>query len=181
MKQNSLEGEILLSNPMLTTLLIVSIVSLVLILRYGILHGWRADKPSIKDWDVRKHQVNLEILRALLDRDDLRYVRTSLSPKEFRVLQRKRICIALRMLDLVQENSNLLVRALVLTERKCAPALGREMDEFVNSLLQLRLNLIRAKIFLYLQWVSPSLPAFSARYQKLVESFILRKTQLKMP
>lgn len=165
-----------LYRPMVTTLLTFSIVSLVLILRYAVVRGWRSDKLSIQDWEHRKHEVDLEIFRAILDRDDLRYLRTSLSPREFQALQRKRIRIALRILRLVQENADLLTGVLGLTELKCVPAaLEQESDEFANGVMQLRLNLIRAKISLYLEWVfpfwAPSLPALSAQYQRLVQSF----------
>ena len=160
---------------MVTTLLTFSIVSLALILRYAVVRGVRSEL-SIQDWEHRKHEVDLEIFRAILDRDDLRYLRTSLSPREFHALQRKRIRIALRILRLVQENADLLMGVLGITELKCVPtALELESDEFVNGVMQLRLNLIRARISLCLQWVfpfwTPSLPALSVQYQRLVQSF----------
>lgn len=160
---------------MLTTLVTISIVSLALILRFGVLRAWRADRISIKDWEKRKREIDVEIFRTLLDREDLRYLRTSLSPREFQVLRRKRIRIALRMLRRVQENADLLMGVLGLIDLKSAPALEQKLDEFANSVAQLRLNLIRANICLYVQWVFPSwvpsLPAFGVQYENVVQSF----------
>lgn len=161
---------------MLTTLLMFSVVSFALILGCALLRCRRAETPSVYEWEQRRHQVDVEIFRALLDRDDCQYLRKSLPPREFQSVQRKRIRVALRMLRMVEEDAVLLTQIGKLDGLDCDPLCRQEANELVASAIQLRLNLLRVRFCLCVQWLYPSwtysLPAFATQYENLCDSLI---------
>lgn len=137
---------------MASALIIFLVVSLALILALSV-SGGRAEQLNIQDWEARKQAIDVEILRALLDRDDWRYLRKSLSPREFQVFQRKRIRLGLRILRLVERNADLLMelgRLGRLGRLNGDPVRRQQADELVAGIIQLRLNLLRRG-----QWLFP--------------------------
>jgi hypothetical protein len=61
-----------------------------------------------------------------------------------------------------------------LAKMKSDLAMAAKIDEMIAIALQLRLNLLLARLCLYLKWVFPSwtmsLPSFDVRYQHLLQS-----------
>jgi hypothetical protein len=161
---------------MLTALLIFSVVSFALILRCALLHGRRAETLSVHEWKDRRHQIDVETFRALLDRDDCQYLRKSLSPREFQAFQRTRIRLALRMLRMVEENADLLTQIGRLGRLDGDPLRRQQADKLVAAAIQFRLNLLRVRFCLCMQWLYPSwtlsLRAFAMQYEHLWDSLI---------
>lgn len=154
---------------MASILTIVAVASMALILILSRRRGKNVQMGTIHDWRVLRQAIDVEILHALLDQDDCRYVRESLPPREFRVFQRKRIRLALRILLSVERNAASqmeFVRAANLSDN---PKLRQEANDLETGFIQLRLNLLRARYYLYLQWLFPALTppfvAFATRYQ----------------
>ena len=161
---------------LLTLLILLSVVSLVLILALSLSTHRRAEMVSVEDWEDRTHEIDIEVFRALIDRDDWRYLRDSLSPGEFQVFQRKRVLVALRMLRLVEKNADLLMELVRNAKENADPVRRQQADELLAGAIQLRLNLLPVRFCLLLQWLFPSrallLPVFATRYQHLWGSFI---------
>jgi len=160
---------------MLPTLLVLSsVVSFAVILRCSLLRGGRTEILDIKDWEEKKQEIDIEIFRALVDRDACQYLRKTLSAKEFQVFQRRRIRLALRMLRLVERNVDLLMEMGRLARVSNNPARRDQAENLVAAAIQLRLNLLKVRFCLFLQWLVPSwtvsFPAFIVRYEQLWDS-----------
>ena len=158
---------------MVSTLLILAVAFLVLVFVYALLRG-HADLRNEQDWEQKRHPIDVEIFRVLLDRKEEAQLRSFLSHNQFRIFQRRRIGLALRMLRLVDENAGMLMALGRLARMKGDPALTQKVDELIATAFQLRLNLLLARLCLYLKWLFPSwtvsLPAFDVRYQHLLDS-----------
>lgn len=159
---------------MVSTLVILAVASLALVLAYGLLRSGYPEIHSGRDWEEKKHDIDVQIFRVLLDRNEEFQLRSFLSQNQFAAFQRRRIRLALRMLRLVDQNAGMLMELGRLAKIKGDPALTQKVDELIATALQLRLNLFHAKLCLYLKWLFPSssvsLPAFEVRYQHLLES-----------
>jgi hypothetical protein len=134
-------------------------------------------REGIRD-PVRYHQqsqeLDLQILRALLDANEFHYLRRSLTREDFKDLLRKRICLTFTMLRLLEDK----IDRTVAVERLAAAKSNRELAPRAEALLattvQLRFNLLRARLCLCLQWLLPSetlsLPHCFRPYQDLLNT-----------
>jgi len=161
---------------MVSTLLILAVASSALILAWSLLRSGQLEIRDAQDWDQKKHDVDVQIVCALLDHDEERYLRRCLSEKQFQIFQRKRIRLTLCMLRLVEQNAGTLIRLGHLARLKRDPSLTRKADELISTAIQFRLNLLLAKPYLYLQWLFPSwvllVAACELRYQHLLDSLV---------
>jgi hypothetical protein len=159
---------------MVSTLLVFAAALSALALAWSLLRRVHPEIRNRQDWDEKKHEIDVHIFRALLDRNEERYLRSTLSRNQFREFRRKRIRLALRMLRLVEENAGMLTKLGQLARMKGDPALTEQADELVATAIQFRLNLVQARLSLWLKWLFPfwtvSLPAFEAQYQQLLDS-----------
>ena len=159
---------------MVSTLVIFAVAAMALVCAYGLLRSGYPEILNGRDWDEKKHEIDVQIFRTLLDRNEELQLRSFLSQNQFAAFQRRRIHLALRMLRLVDENAGMLMELGRLAKIKGAPALTQKVDELITTALQLRLNLLLARFCLYLKWLFPSatvsLPAFEVRYQYLLDS-----------
>lgn len=160
---------------MLATLLVLSsVVSFAVILRCSLLRRGRTEIRKIEDWEARKQEIDIEILCALLDRDDCQYLRKTVASRKFQVLQRRRIRLALRILRVVERNVDLLMEVGKLASLNSDPVRREQAEELVAGAIRLRLNLLRVRLGLFLQWLIPSrtvsLSAFSERCEQLRRS-----------
>lgn len=158
---------------MLATLLVLSsVVSFAVILRCSLLRRGRTEILKIEDWEAK--EIDIEILCALLDRDDCQYLRKTVASREFQVLQRRRIRLALRILRVVERNVDLLMEVGKLASLNSDPVRREQAEELVAGAIRLRLNLLRVRLGLFLQWLIPSrtvsLSAFSERCEQLRRS-----------
>jgi len=159
---------------MVSALLVLTAAFSALALAWALLRGVHPEIRNRDDWEERKHEIDVHVFRALLDRNEERYLRSTLSRIQFQQFRRKRIGLALRMLRLVEENAGMLMRLGQLARLKDDPVLTERANELVATAIQFRLNLLQARLSLYLTWLFPSrtisLPAFEVRYQHLLDS-----------
>ena len=159
---------------MVSTLLILAVAFLALVFAYALLRDGHAELRNEQDWEERKHAIDVQIFRILLDRREEAQLRSCLSQDQFVTFQRRRIRLALRMIRLVDENAGMLMGLGRVARMKDDPALTQKVDELIATAFQLRLNLLLARLCLYLKWLFPSwpvsLPAFDVRYQHLLDS-----------
>ncbi len=156
------------------TILLASILSLYLV--------WTALRPavpqikSLEDWEAKKHDVDPEMFRVLLDPAEEQYLRQSLPSDEFRRFQRVRMALALRCLHLVGQNAGMLMKLGHLAKTEGNPTLAREAADLIHGALRLRVNLMLAEPCIWLKWMLPgwpsalplSLPAVELPYQELL-------------
>jgi hypothetical protein len=166
------------------TILLVSLMSLFLV--------WRVLRPSfpqvksLEDWEARKHEVDPDIFRLLLDPAEEQYLRRSFSPPEFRVLQRRRMVLALHAIRMVGENAAMLMKLGQLAKLEANPALAKEAEDLIYGALRLRVNLLRVQPYLFLKWLFPGwtgkFPAVEVPYEELLSYFnrIRQQRQLEL-
>jgi hypothetical protein len=160
---------------MVSTLLILAVAALALVFAYALLHNAHSGIRDGQDWAQKKHEVDVEIFQVLLDRNEEIELRRFLAPNQFAIFQRQRTRVALRLLQLVDENAGMLMELARLAKLKGDPALAHQaVDELIANAFELRLKLLLARICLYLKWLFPSwtvsLPAFDVRYEYLLKS-----------
>jgi hypothetical protein len=159
---------------MVSTLLTLAVASLALVLAYALLRHAHTGMRDHHDWEQRKHVIDVEIFRIILNRNEENQLRRLLPSQRFVSFQRRRIHLALRMLSLVDDNAGMAMELGRLAKMKPDLALAATIDEMIATAFQLRLNLLLARLCLYLKWAFPlwpvSLPAFEVRYQHLLDS-----------
>ena len=159
---------------MVSTLLTLAVASSVLVLAYALLRRAHTGVRDDHDWEQRQHVIDVEVFRVILDRNEENQLRRFLSSHQFVTFQRRRIHLALRMLSLVDDNAGMAMELGRLAKMKSDLALAAKIDEMIATAFQLRLNLLLARLCLYLKWLFPSwavsLPAFEVRYQHLLDS-----------
>jgi hypothetical protein len=135
------------------TILFVSVLSLFLV--------WRVLRPgfpqvkNLEDWEARKHEVDPDVFRLLLDPAEEQYLRRSFPPREFRALQRRRMALALHAIRLVGDNAAMLMKLGQLAKSEENPALTKEADDLIFGALRLRVNLLLVQPCLWLKWLFP--------------------------
>jgi hypothetical protein len=165
----------------------VSTITILLVCVLSLYVVWTIFRPglphikTLKDWEENKHAVDPELFRFLLDPAEERYLRQALPPHEFRIFQRKRIALALRWLDLVGQNSAMLLKLGQLASATTDPELAKEAQDLIHGALRLRVNLVLAQPCLWLKWLSPgwalSLPAVKIPYEELLSYLGRIRTQ----
>jgi hypothetical protein len=165
---------------MVSTLTILVASGLVLFLVWAIVRPGLPQIRSLDDWEAKKHEVDLDAFRLLLDPAEEQYLRASLPPHEFRVFQRRRLELALRSLDLVGKNAVMLIKLGQLAKVGANPGLLQEAEGLIYGALRLRVNLLLVKPYLGLKWLFPgwmlSVPGFALPYEELL-SYLNRVRQ----
>jgi len=159
---------------MVTTLLILAVAFLALVLAYALLRRAHAGVRDGQDWEQKKHPIDVETFRVLLDHNEEAQLRRFLPPTQFAIFQRRRTHLAFQMLHLVDENARMAMELGRLVKLKGSPALAPRADQMIAVAFELRLNLLLARLCLCLKWIFPAwtvtLPAFEVRYQHLLDS-----------
>ena len=159
---------------MVSTLIILGVALLALVFAYSLLHGGHGELHHEDERAEKNHDIDVEIFRVLVDRKEEAQLRSCLSGNQFARFQRRRVRLALGMLRLVDENAGKLMGLGRLAKMKGDAALAQKVDDLIAIAFQLRLNLLLARLCLYLKWLFPSwpvsLPAFEVGYQQLLDS-----------
>jgi hypothetical protein len=158
---------------MASTLLILGVIAAALALAWSLLRNRHSEIRSLEDWEAQRLEIDIRIFRLLLDRDEERYLRSSLPRDQFHAFQRMRMRLALGMLCLVEENASMSMRLGQLAKIKEDPVLTQAANEMVATAIHLRLNLVLVKSCLSLKWLFPSgiisVPAFEEQYRHLLD------------
>ena len=165
---------------MVSTLTILFASGLALFLVWKIARPGRAQIRSLDDWEAKKHEVDLDAFRLLLDPAEEQYLRTSLPPSEFRIFQRRRLNLALDSLNLVGNNAAMLIKLGQLAKEGANPRLIAQAEELIFGALRLRVNLLLVQPYLGLKWLFPGwtvpVPALALPYEELL-SYLNRLRQ----
>ena len=111
---------------MVSTLIVLALAASSLVLAWTILRPGLPEIRDLDDWEAKRHEVDLQAFRMLLDGTEQRYLRTSLPPRKFREFQRKRTALALQSLNLVGKNAQMLMKLGNLAKMGADPALAKQ-------------------------------------------------------
>jgi hypothetical protein len=157
---------------MVSTLLVFAVVLLSLVLAGALLWRRSPEIQSAGDWEAKKHEIDVRAFEALIDINDERRLRHCLPSKRFHHFQRRRTRLALRFLQLMEENAGMLMSLAQLARTKGDPVLTQKADEMIAVALQLRLKLLLARLYLSAKWLFPSwtvsLPTVEPWYRELL-------------
>ena len=81
---------------MASTILILVVAMLCVAFAWSLLHTPRSNIRDLSDWEAEKYEIDIQVLRNLLDRGEERYLRAHLSRPEFNFFQRKRSAFSAR-------------------------------------------------------------------------------------
>lgn len=130
-------------------------------------------RPAFQDHDDTEN-LDLRILRVLLDPNEFHYLRRALARKDFHNLLRQRIGLTFTMLGLLEDKINRTLEVERLAAAKSNRELAASADALLASTVQLRFNLLLARVCLSVQWLFPygtsSLPYWIRPYQHLLNS-----------
>jgi hypothetical protein len=104
----------------------------------------------------RKFHADLDAFLALTDPSEELYLRISLSRKQFRSLQRKRIILARQCLKNVGHNANVFARIGAAARLSTDPEIVLAGKQLLTEALQVRMNARAAEYYLLLRWLLPA-------------------------
>ncbi len=151
------------------TILLLAVVLLVTLL---VLSQRRArGSNALDDLLSETRSVDIEAFRNLVDPREENYLRTRLSTREFRTIQRERMLAATEYVRAASYNSGVLMRLGEATRHHADPEIARAGQELVNSATQLRLYSLLAMGKLWtlicLPGAALSLGTIADRYERV--------------
>lgn len=162
---------------MVSTIIILAISAITLGLAWSLLfHNSQPRVFTFADWEQKRREVDVRVFHSLVDTKEDQYLALALPHGQFAKYQRERARLALRLLGLVKENADMLIRLGALARGEKNGELAGEAEDLVVAATQLRLSLMLAKYCLWLKWLFPtravSVPSVEPRYQNLLQSFV---------
>ena len=139
---------------MLLTCVFFSLCSLVVRLLW--LSSYRPETPREKT--VEQCEAALCVFRLLVDPKEEGYLRATLPQPEFRVLQRKRLWLAMRCLILLDRNATLLVTTGQNAALSCDPDVAERGERLAIGSLLLKVNLLGTEASVVVKWLFPTSP-----------------------
>lgn len=168
---------------MLSAILVLGLALTALVLAWSLLTNRTADACRKRDWDENTYLINVQILRSLLERNEFRYLQRSLPRAEFENCLRKRVRLTLQTLQVVEDNTNLLIQLAHGSKSAGDSECARRADDLLAAAIQLRVNLLLARCCLCVQWLFPSwtlLPEWTKPYQHLLSCLEQWRLQLSV-
>jgi hypothetical protein len=156
---------------MLSAILVLGLALTALILTWSLLIPRTRDASEDRNWEESAYLMHVQILRALLERNEFRYLQRTLPRADLENCLRKRVRLTLQALRLVEDNTNLLVELAHKSKLDNDSEDARRADALLAATVQLRLNLLLARSCLYVQWLFPTsalLPEWTKPYQHLL-------------
>lgn len=148
------------------TLIFVALAILLLLLY--IEGGQNHSVDRLEDLAGRTRPVDIEAFRNLLDPREEDFLRASLLPREFRVIQRERMRAALDYVRNTSHNAACLLRLGEAAARSADPRVVQAGRELVDSALRLRIYALLSSLLLYVRIV---LPLTRLSYGKMVDNY----------
>jgi hypothetical protein len=62
---------------MVLTILVLGVVASLLALAWSLLRSGHSEIRSMQDWETRRHEIDIQIFRFLIDPDEERYLSTT--------------------------------------------------------------------------------------------------------
>jgi hypothetical protein len=132
----------------------VAALVVLLVFFYGV-RKYRRQLRSMEDFRARWKAVDIEAFANIIDPSEERFLRESLSPKDFRRLQRERLHVAGEYLSRVGQNAQLMIQAGQIIERHNSGVEAERARAHVRDAMRLRGLVFRAQCSLAVQKAFP--------------------------
>src|SRR6266550_2912276 len=168
---------------MVSALIILFLSSCLLLLVWSIVHTRAPEIRRLEDWEANRHDVDIASFRMLLDQDEEQHLKSALSARRFRCLQRRRLRLAWRMLQLVERNTAMLMKVGQLARSSVDPVLVHQAEDLIAAALRLRVNLLLIQAYVCMKWLFPGwtapIPVCETRYRQLLHSVVQVRQQTR--
>ena len=156
---------------MISAALIAVSLLLLLVLMWRIRPPLRANLGELFELNPSQREVDIGVLSLLLSREENEFLRSSLPPREFRQVRRRRLSLARRYLTAINSSTAQFIRAAEAAERSSDRAVAKAAHELLLIALRIRLNLPVVEMCLIVEWLFPSLslvrPPKLERYREM--------------
>jgi len=130
-----------------------------------------------EDPAAHMRSVDVEAFRNLVDPAEALFLRSSLSPRQFRKIQRERLQAAVEYVSGAAHNAAILLRIGQAARLSADPATAEAARKLVDNAIQLRLYSLKAITRLYLAMLLPATPISPAplaeRYEQMTRLVVL--------
>jgi hypothetical protein len=147
-------------------LIVLSVAALTLFVSMA--RGRRVAVRSLDDLRGRTRPVDIESFRNLIDPAEEEYLRSNLSAKTFRMVQRERLRATLEYVQAASQNSAVLLRLGEAARHSPDPKVALAGDQLVSGAIRLRMFALMAVPKLY---VGILLPSARLSPNRLVEGY----------
>jgi hypothetical protein len=153
---------------MIVSLSLVAVALAILILLLYLDGGHRSSVDGMEDLAGQTQPVDIDAFRNLIDPDEDEFLRTNLSPGQFRVIQRERIRSALDYIRRSTHNAACLLRLGEAAARNPDPRIAEAGRQLIDSALQLRAYALLSTIKLHARM---ALPGVRFSYGNLADNY----------
>ncbi len=129
---------------MTITLIFALVVLLALVFLVRLTKGLALSANVLEEPTEHIRAVDVEAFRNLIDPGEEEYLRTNLSPAEFRRIQRERLRAAVEYVSCAAHNAAILLRLADAGRRSSNPATAEAAQKLVDNALRLRLYALHA-------------------------------------
>ena len=112
--------------------------------------------------------IDLDAFRNLIDPSEEAYLRAHLPPREFRVIQKQRMLVAMRYVRSTARNAAMLLHFAQYARNASDPQIASAARALADSAVQLRVYSLIAMAIFGVRYLFPSLPL---RSSSIVESY----------
>jgi len=140
---------------MIITLIFALVFLLALVFSVRLTEGLALSTNVLEEPAEHIRAVDVEAFRNLIDPGEEEYLRTNLSPAEFRRIQRERLRAAVEYVSCAAHNAAILLRLADAGRRSSNPATAEAAQKLVDNALRLRLYALHAIPRLYLGMILP--------------------------
>jgi hypothetical protein len=140
---------------MTTTIILVLMALLTLLCLLWLAKGRTVSAIVLQNPTEHMRAVDVEAFRNLVDPDEEEFLRTHLSPPEFRKIQRERLRAAVDYVSCAAQNAAILLRVADAGRRSSDPATAEAAEKLVDNAIRLRLYASLAIPRLYLGMILP--------------------------
>ncbi len=136
---------------------------------------------TLEEWEKRKLCVNAKSFALLIDREGEAYLRRSLPPRVFSVVQRKRTMLAKECAERIGKNAAMLLQLAERAEYSPDPRVAAAARRLSNIALRVKLNALLAVWCLRFKWMFPAVEIGVASrylaYNRLMEMSLASLTE----
>jgi hypothetical protein len=162
---------------MTVTLILVLLGLVALLFMVRIAKGRGSTMASTADLIGSIRPVDVNAFRNLIDPAEEEFLRTNLSPPEFRKVQRERLRAAMEYVLCAARNAAVLVRMGEAARRSPEPSIAEAGERLVDSAIRLRLYSFQAMLKLWLGILLPgahiSTGPVAERYERMTGLVVL--------
>lgn len=111
---------------------------------------------TLQEWDKRKLWVNAKNFALLIDEEEEAYLKRSLPPRLFSVIQRKRTMLAKDFAERIGKNAAMLLQLAQRAESSPDPRVAAAARQLSSMAVRVKLNALLAVWCLRMKWMFPT-------------------------